>query len=51
MDCEMRLGGAAPRERRTKKSTNTTAMVNNENAVTNMANCWPVEAGGSTGTT
>ena len=44
MDCEIRLAGASPRERRTRKTTSTTAIVNNENAMTNNATCWPVEA-------
>src|ERR1700678_4003826 len=49
MDCEIKLGGGSPRERRARKITRTTAIVNNENAMTKSATCWPAEAAASGG--
>ena len=44
MDCEIKLECGRARERRSRKMTSTAAIVNNENAMTNSAACWPVEA-------
>ena len=43
MDWEIKLG-CAPRERRRRKTTRATAIVNNEIAMTKSAACWPAEA-------
>lgn len=42
MDCEIRLGCGPPRQRFTRNNTSTTAIVNSEIAITNMAVSSPV---------
>ena len=45
----MRLGCERPRQRHTRSTTSATAIVNNENAMTNMANCGKDQAATAAG--